>query len=62
MERWGLKACPRCGGNMFLNKDWDGWHEDCLQCSHSEELKSLVELKEQLAQYTIPTQDVVYCD
>jgi len=57
MERWKLKACPRCGGDMFLNKDLDGWYEECLQCSYSEELKSLVRFKGP-AQYTIPTQDI----
>jgi ribosomal protein S27AE len=25
--------CPRCGGNMFLYNDYDGWYEQCLQCS-----------------------------
>ena len=58
MVMWRLKMCPRCGGDMFLNKDLDDWYEECLQCSHSEELKNLVEFKGQLARYTIPTQDV----
>jgi predicted nucleic acid-binding Zn-ribbon protein len=25
--------CPRCGGNLFLYNDYDGWYEQCLQCS-----------------------------
>ena len=30
-----LGRCPRCGGNMFLDTDPDGWYEECLQCSYS---------------------------
>lgn len=25
--------CPKCGGNMFLYKDFETWYEQCLQCS-----------------------------
>jgi ribosomal protein S27AE len=27
------QRCPKCGGNMFLYDDYDGWYEQCLQCS-----------------------------
>jgi hypothetical protein len=27
--------CPRCGGNLFLDRDWSGWYEECLQCAYS---------------------------
>ncbi|MBN2238455.1 MAG: hypothetical protein JW712_01670 [Dehalococcoidales bacterium] len=27
------QRCPKCGGNLFLVNDFDGWYEQCLQCS-----------------------------
>ena len=29
--------------NMFLDQDMDGWYEQCLQCSYSNELNSIPE-------------------
>ena len=37
---WKLSKCPRCGGNIFLDIDIDGWFEECLQCSYRHDLKS----------------------
>ena len=28
-----LNRCPRCGGNMFLERDLDSLYAECLQCS-----------------------------
>ena len=35
MRRWKLKACPRCGGDIF--PDWAQYvlYEHCLQCGYS---------------------------
>jgi len=30
--------CPKCGGNMFLYKDFENWYEQCLQCSFTKYL------------------------
>lgn len=46
MVMWKLKSCPRCAGDIFINKDLEGWYEQCLQCSYRRELKSLAESKE----------------
>jgi len=46
MVRWKLKSCPRCGGDIFIDRDLDGWHEQCLQCSYRSELKTLAKFKE----------------
>lgn len=27
------RRCPKCGGNIFLYNGFDGWYEQCLQCS-----------------------------
>jgi reverse gyrase len=42
MTIWKMGACPRCGGDLFLDKDIDGWCESCLQCGHYREQKQLV--------------------
>jgi len=27
--------CPKCGGNVYLDNDFEGWFEQCLQCGHT---------------------------
>ncbi len=27
-----LRACPRCGGDLFPERDMDEWELVCLQC------------------------------
>ena len=46
MPRWRIRGCPRCGGDIFIDRDLNGWHEQCLQCSYRHELKDLAEFKE----------------
>ena len=31
--------CPKCGGNLYLDKDHYGWYEQCLQCSFTRDLR-----------------------
>ena len=50
MAVWKFKGCPRCQGDMFLERDEDSWYEECLQCSYRHELKSMSEFKERVAQ------------
>jgi hypothetical protein len=26
-------TCPRCGGNLILDRDIDGYNKTCIQCS-----------------------------
>ena len=42
-----LKGCPRCNGDIFIDRDMYGWYEQCLQCGYMGDLKSLVDMKEQ---------------
>lgn len=28
-----LTMCPRCGGNLVLDRDIDGYYKRCIQCS-----------------------------
>jgi DNA-directed RNA polymerase subunit M/transcription elongation factor TFIIS len=39
--KWRLKSCPRCGGDIMIYVDFDGWHETCLQCGYSVELENI---------------------
>ena len=45
MTKWRLKACARCGGDTFIDSDIDGWYEQCLLCSHRQELRELTMAK-----------------
>ena len=47
MLRWKLKACPRCRGDLFVDKDQDNWYEQCLQCGDRSELKYWISPKSQ---------------
>lgn len=48
MTMWRIKSCPKCGGDMFFNKDEDNiWYEQCLQCSYLHEVNNPVESKGQ---------------
>lgn len=46
MTKWRIKACPKCGGDMFIDRDFDSWYEHCLQCSYRIELKAMNRVKE----------------
>ena len=46
MTRWKLKSCPRCGGDMLIDRDMDFWYEQCLQCSYKVELQHLSSYKD----------------
>jgi hypothetical protein len=30
--------CPKCGGNLYLDRDFNGWYEQCLQCAYMKDL------------------------
>ena len=49
MAMWKFKGCPRCGGDVFLDRDMENWYEQCLQCSYRHELKSIAEFQDQSA-------------
>ena len=31
---WQVKGCPRCGGDVFIDRDHYGWYRECLQCGY----------------------------
>ncbi len=55
MVMWKFKKCPRCGGDLFMDSDMDGWYEQCLQCSYRHDLEPLAQIKGTPAKDTKPT-------
>ena len=43
---WRLKGCPKCRGDLYVDKDHDGWFEECLQCGYEAYLQPVVEARE----------------
>jgi len=41
MVKWKTRGCPRCGGSLFVDRDIDGWYEQCINCSYRNGLKAL---------------------
>ena len=39
MPTWQFKACPRCNGDLYVERDKFGWHSTCLQCGHIRDLE-----------------------
>ncbi|MGD0780131.1 MAG: hypothetical protein ABR954_05035 [Dehalococcoidales bacterium] len=33
--------CPKCGGNLYLDRDYNGWYEQCLQCAYMKDLATV---------------------
>ncbi|UCB42715.1 MAG: hypothetical protein JSV77_09720 [Dehalococcoidales bacterium] len=38
MTTWKFKNCPRCTGDMFIERDVDGLIERCLLCGYSRDI------------------------
>ena len=38
------KSCPRCGGNILIDRDLDGWDEVCLQCGYRLDLIGIIKV------------------
>jgi DNA-directed RNA polymerase subunit RPC12/RpoP len=41
MVTWKLKACPRCGSDMYIEKDFDDVYQKCLMCSYRIDLEKV---------------------
>ncbi|MFL2644567.1 MAG: hypothetical protein ACJ0KI_02710 [Dehalococcoidia bacterium] len=33
-----MKSCPKCAGDVSLNKDYYGYYATCLQCGWSKDI------------------------
>lgn len=47
MYMWKSKGCPRCGGDIFTDRDLDGWYEQCLQCGYLQYMDSIFEMQQE---------------
>ena len=34
MTYWKLKSCPRCTGDLYIEREKNGWDEACLACGY----------------------------
>ena len=41
-----FKACPKCKGDIVLDRDQYGWYEQCIQCGYLRNIESVVEVKQ----------------
>lgn len=37
-----FKSCPRCKGDVLVDRDHHGWYEQCLQCGYHRDLQGIV--------------------
>ncbi len=42
MGKWKIHGCPKCGGSLVVDKDENGWYEQCINCSYLNDLEVLV--------------------
>jgi len=47
---WKLNSCPRCNGDMFIEKElYYGWYKQCIMCGYTYELRDAAKLEHQRA-------------
>ena len=51
-EMWRFKGCPKCGGDVFVDYDINGWYEECLQCGYLRDLKTILQVREEKPEKT----------
>ena len=44
------KRCPKCGGNLYLDNDFNGWYEQCLQCAYVREAVKASEIQNRMGE------------
>ncbi len=37
-----FRACPKCHGDLIVDKDQFGWYEECIQCGYNRDMRSVV--------------------
>ncbi|MDD5082335.1 MAG: hypothetical protein PHU08_03075 [Dehalococcoidales bacterium] len=52
MSVWKFKSCPRCQGDVYLDKDIDGWYEQCVQCGYVLDLRPIADVPDVTAEET----------
>ena len=50
MKKYGInRRCPKCGGNLIIDRDYHGWYEQCLQCAFMHDLGVIYESRKRVA-------------
>ncbi len=44
-EMGRLKCCPRCKGEVVVDRDHHGWYEQCLYCGYLRDFESIAETR-----------------
>lgn len=50
--------CPKCGGNLYMDRDYNGWYEQCLQCAYMKDLAVVFQDKEKKIAELVPIKKV----
>jgi DNA-directed RNA polymerase subunit M/transcription elongation factor TFIIS len=50
--------CPKCGGYLYLDRDYNGWYEQCLQCAYMEDLAVVYQDKDKKIAELVPVKKV----
>lgn len=53
-----LKSCPRCRGDICIDRDVYGWYEKCIQCGYLGFLENMLGPDKQIAE---DVKDSVVC-
>ena len=40
--------CPKCNGMLYLDRDYNGWYEQCLQCGYMKDLAIVYDNKKKM--------------
>jgi hypothetical protein len=65
MAVWKLKSCPRCSGDLFIQRETDGWYEECLLCGYQRDVSDVVAttaLNQIKVQGQLKSQQKIYTD
>lgn len=47
-EGFTQERCPKCGGNVYLDRDFYGCYEKCLQCSYTRDHKIISKISKKV--------------
>ncbi|MBI2830372.1 MAG: hypothetical protein HYX81_04345 [Chloroflexi bacterium] len=36
-----FKGCPRCHGDLLVDRDEFGWYEECIQCGFTRDMRTV---------------------
>ena len=44
MAIWKSKSSPRCAGDIFVQRELDGWYEECPACGYTRDISNLIKI------------------